>query len=128
MSWPLLPESFATPCCPDFALYLCTPPEIALQVLQQAALLLKPGGKLLLLEHGRGKYDWINKIIDDSAARHHKTFGCWYNRDILSIVEDAGLKVESLSRWHFGTSYMIVASPATEQQQVVEAAAAAQAA
>lgn len=108
-----------------FGLCSCEDP---VKVLQQAALLLKPGGKLLLLEHGRGKYDWINKIIDDSAARHHKTFGCWYNRDILSIVEDAGLKVESLSRWHFGTSYMIVASPATEQQQVVEAAAAAQAA
>jgi methyltransferase OMS1 len=89
---------------------------LSLQVLRQAALLLKPGGKVLLLEHGQGTWDWINDKINNTADSHYKTYGCWYNRDILGIVEKSGLQVESVSRpWsHFGTTYIIVASPKPE--------------
>jgi methyltransferase OMS1 len=80
-------------------------------VLQQAAQLVKPGGKLLMLEHGRSSWEWLNAHMDERAAHHHATYGCWYNRDILGIVEQAGLRVHSCSRWHLGTSYLIVASP-----------------
>jgi methyltransferase OMS1 len=94
------------------------------QVLRQAALLVKPGGKVLLLEHGQGTWDWINNKINESAARHYKTYGCWYNRDILGIVQEAGLQVESVSRpWlHFGTTYIIVASLQPEPATVATAA------
>lgn len=74
--------------------------------------LLRPGGRLLLLEHGRSSYGWLNDYMDERAAAHHKTYGCWYNRDILAILQEAGLQAESLSRWHFGTSYVIAARPA----------------
>jgi methyltransferase OMS1 len=84
------------------------------------------------LEHGRGTWDWINNIIDSSADRHHKQYGCWYNKNILSIVQEAGLQVDSCWRWHFGTTYFIVASPASRveavQQQQGPGAEAAQAA
>lgn len=94
------------------------------QLLKQAAQLLKPGGKLLLLQHGRGTWGYINRHIDAKAERHHQTYGCWYNRDILDIVNNAGLQVESLSRWHFGTTYLIVATPGQQQAEADAAQAA----
>ncbi|GFH11423.1 uncharacterized protein HaLaN_06916 [Haematococcus lacustris] len=73
---------------------------------------LVPGGKVLLLEHGRSSWGWWNRSLDEGAQRHRSKWGCWWNRDILAIVHQAGLVVEYVSRWHFGTSYIIVASPA----------------
>lgn len=79
-------------------------------MLRQATRLLKPGGRLLLLEHGRSSWDWLNAHMDARAAAHHEAYGCWYNRDVLGIIAAAGLHVESVSRWHLGTTVLVVAS------------------
>lgn len=63
------------------------PPNLRAQVLREAARVCKPGGKILLLEHGRGHYDWLNSRLDSSAAGHHQKWGCWWNRDIEEIIE-----------------------------------------
>ncbi|KAK9839165.1 hypothetical protein WJX74_010809 [Apatococcus lobatus] len=80
--------------------------------LQEAARACRPGGQIYLLEHGRASYDWLNKILDESAAGHHYRWGCWWNRDITELVSKAGLEIVSMQRWHFGTTYQIVARPA----------------
>eukprot|EP00952_Eustigmatos_sp_NYUAD-ZCMA_P012661 50779-Eustigmatos_ZCMA.PRE.1 len=67
----------------------------------------KPGGRILLLEHGRSTYDWLNRILDKNVHRHIARWGCIYNRDPCELVEQAGLKLSSLSRFHFGTTYMM---------------------
>jgi methyltransferase OMS1 len=86
-----------------------------LQALTQAAQLLKPGGQLLLLEHGRSHYGWLNTRLDSAAQKHFNKWGCWWNRDISDLVKQAGLKVESSWRWHFGTSFVIRAEVAAKQ-------------
>jgi methyltransferase OMS1 len=81
------------------------------QVLRQAASLCKPDGQILLLQHGRSSWDWWNQQLDTGAQRHKQKWGCYWNRDIERICAEAGLQVDSLSRWHFGTTYIITARP-----------------
>ncbi|RFU35351.1 hypothetical protein B7463_g984, partial [Scytalidium lignicola] len=72
---------------------------------------LAPSGRILLLEHGRGRWNWLNKILDDGAAGHAEKFGCWWNRDLGAVVEDAargsGLEVVEVRRKHGGTTWWI---------------------
>lgn len=60
------------------------------------------GGRIPLLEHGRGHYRWINCLLDGLAKGHADRFGCWWNGDIGKIVEDSGLKIVGIKRDHFG--------------------------
>ncbi|KAJ8612584.1 hypothetical protein CTAYLR_009801 [Chrysophaeum taylorii] len=83
-------------------------PVAALATLQRSC---KPDGTLLLLEHGRSYYTPINNLLDKYAARHLRAWGCTWNRDIIKILQEAGLQVDSLTRFHFGTTYLIVARP-----------------
>jgi methyltransferase OMS1 len=52
---------------------------------------VKPGGQLLLLEHGRSGYGWLNERMDAAAGRHRERWGCWWNRDIEGIVRQVRL-------------------------------------
>lgn len=84
-------------------------------------LLKKPGvngsegGRILLLEHGRGHFWWINHVLDGLAKEHADRFGCWWNRDIGKIVEESGLKIAGLKRYHFGTTWALELTHADEE-------------
>jgi methyltransferase OMS1 len=78
--------------------------------LREMARVVKPSGQLLLLEHGKGKYQFLNDALDKTSADHAKRWGCWWNRQVESIVTEAGLKVDYIKRWHLGTTYYILAS------------------
>jgi methyltransferase OMS1 len=67
-------------------------------------------GRILLLEHGRGRWEWLNHVLDKYAEAHAKEFGCWWNRDLREIVEESGLeivKIETPKWWHGGTTWWI---------------------
>lgn len=68
-------------------------------------------GRILLLEHGRSYYGWLNRVLDNLAPAHANRHGCWWNRDIGAIVEESGLEVVEEKRWHFGTTYRFVLRP-----------------
>ena len=84
----------------------------------------KPGGQILLLEHGRGHFEWINSILDSSAVQHAQKWGCWFNRPLDRHIEQSGLIVDSMWRWHFGTTYYVVAAPCAQGAPAAVATAA----
>jgi len=88
------------------------------KVLKEMQRVCKKDGnaRILLLEHGRPqRYKWLANYIDRRAPRHAEKWGCWWNRDINQIVEEAGLVVHEKANYHLGTGYVIVASPPPAQ-------------
>jgi methyltransferase OMS1 len=81
------------------------------KLLRNLGYMCKDDGSIILLEHGKSHYEWLNRILDRFADRHAETWGCWWNRDIEDILKDSGLRVVKLKRYHFGTTYWIEAKP-----------------
>ena len=94
-----------------------TRPTLALSEMQRVC---KPHGKILLLEHGRGYFDFLNEMLDGGAHQHASKWGCWWNRPIGELLEGTTLVVETTSRWHFGTTWMVVASPCSTEVNSVQ--------
>lgn len=53
---------------------------------------LRPGGRLILLEHGRSSWSFINNLLDSDAQRHYASWGCWWNRDMLAVLAEVCLR------------------------------------
>lgn len=69
------------------------------------------GGRILLLEHGRSRYGIVNRILDSGASMHADHYGCWWNKDIARIIQQAGLEIEKVKRYHWGTTWEIHLRP-----------------
>lgn len=83
-------------------------------VLKEMVRVCKPGGKILLLEHGRSKrWDFVTRHLDKHAEEHAANWGCVWNRDLDALLAAASenLKIVTLRRFHFGTTYYVVAQP-----------------
>lgn len=99
---------------------LCSMDDSVQTLREMQRVCKKDGGRILLLEHGRSSYTWLSGILDKFADLHAQKWGCHWNRDILTLVELAGLEVETVHRFHFGTTYYIVAKPGREQRKSEE--------
>ena len=84
--------------------------EDPLGALSEMQRVCKPEGRILLLEHGQGTWGFINRWLAMGAANHAKHYGCVWNKPIAALVDEAGLSVLRSRRWHFGTTYSIVAT------------------
>lgn len=93
---------------------LCSMPDPAGTLRHLGTLTEPQQGHILLLEHGRSYYDWVNRILDNLAPVHADRHGCWWNRDIGEMVRESGLEVEEERRWHFGTTWWFVLRPKRE--------------
>lgn len=90
---------------------LCSVPD-PVGTLRHLGSITEPNrGRILLLEHGRSYYAWLNRILDNLAPAHADRHGCWWNRDIEAIVRESGLEVVEEKRWHFGTTWRFVLRP-----------------
>lgn len=70
-----------------------------------------PDARILLIEHGRSYYEWMNKILDTGAAEHADRHGCWWNRDIGQLIEESGLEIVTERRKQFGTVWIFELRP-----------------
>ena len=77
---------------------LCTIPD-PVRALKAAKRVLKPGGALLFLEHGRapdaGVATWQDRL---NGMWKVLACGCNLNRNMPGIIEDAGFSIESLNQ------------------------------
>ena len=67
------------------------------RVLRNLASAVKPEtGRIILLEHGRGGYGVVDGLLDKNAAKHYAKYGCFWNRDIEELVDEAVTKTPGL--------------------------------
>lgn len=92
------------------SLSTCTFPNPA-AALQEMFRVCKPGGQILLLEHGRSDLGWLGRWQDRHADKFAEAFGCHWNREPLDLVRQTGLKIKVGRRLFFGIFYQIEAAP-----------------
>ncbi|OAL00542.1 methyltransferase OMS1 mitochondrial precursor [Phaeosphaeriaceae sp. SRC1lsM3a] len=89
---------------------LCSTPE-PVKLLQNIEASTNESGQILLLEHGKSHYEWLNNLLDKTAPAHADEHGCWWNKDIGKIVEESGLEVVNIKRYNFGTTWWLELKP-----------------
>jgi methyltransferase OMS1 len=84
-------------------------PVMALRQMQR---IVKPTGTILLLEHGRSKYPWVNWFLDYYAdSPKINAHGCHWNMPIADLLKESNLQVKEKINMHYGTTYYVVAFP-----------------
>ena len=91
-----------------FTLVLCTVPDPA-AALAEAARILKPGGRLLFVEHVRSEDSGLARWQDRlERPWHFFGDGCHCNRDTVATIAAAPFTVESVERTELPKSPPIV--------------------
>ena len=92
------------------SLSLCTFSD-PIAALREMARVCRKDGHILLLEHGRSDHKWLGRWQDQRVDRHAKPLGCYWNREPLELVHQAGLKLLRGSRIFFGVFHVLEATP-----------------
>lgn len=95
------------------SLSLCTFPQ-PVTALQEMARVCRPDGHIYLLEHRRSSWEWIGRWQDRGVDAHAQQFGCYWNREPLDLVRQAGLELVRKRRYLFGVFHVIEAVPTNE--------------
>jgi methyltransferase OMS1 len=82
------------------------------KALKEMARIVKPEGKILLLEHGRSSWCGpLNWLLDRGANGHLKQWGCQWNNDVEALVSSTlspSCEIVSVKHHHFGTTSEII--------------------
>ena len=92
------------------SLTLCTFPDPVL-ALREMERVVKPGGRILLLEHGRSDRPRLGRYQDRRAAKHAQVLSCNWNREPQELVAQAGLRIKNASRSFFGVFHLLEVEP-----------------
>jgi ubiquinone/menaquinone biosynthesis C-methylase UbiE len=103
-----LPDGSVDTAVVTYALCTILDPRSALREIHRT---LKPGGRLLFIEHERAAEPWRSRWQDRlNGAWGRIAGGCHLNRNPLRLIEDAGFVVAAQHRerfpvhlWHLGT-------------------------
>lgn len=92
------------------AMSTCTFPD-PVGALREMARVTRPDGRMLLLEHGRSRVDWIARVQDHRADRHHRRTGCRSNQDVTAVLTAADLRIDATRSRTMGVFTAVVARP-----------------
>ena len=92
------------------SLTVCTFPN-PVAALKEMGRVCRPGGRILLVEHGRSDREWLGRWQDRHADKFASRLGCHWNREPLELVRDAGLHIITVRRNFFAVFHEIQAAP-----------------
>lgn len=87
----------------------CTFPD-PVKALREMARACRPGGKVLLLEHGRSSHPRLARFQDRRAEVFANPLGCHWNREPLELVRRAGFADITAHRTFFGVIHTVEAT------------------
>jgi ubiquinone/menaquinone biosynthesis C-methylase UbiE len=88
------------------ALSSCTFPD-HVAAFREMARVVRPGGRILLVEHGRSSVGWIGDRQDRNIERVYRRSACRNNRDVTAELAESGLNVVNHRRSHLGMLHRV---------------------
>lgn len=77
------------------------------RVLSSIRRWVKPGGRVYLLEHGLGSNILLKSAQYVANPFARQMSGCNWNRNIIQIVNQSGLRIQRMERYWSGMMYLI---------------------
>eukprot|EP00933_Yihiella_yeosuensis_P060528 TRINITY_DN6328_c0_g1_i1.p1 TRINITY_DN6328_c0_g1~~TRINITY_DN6328_c0_g1_i1.p1 ORF type:complete len:286 (+),score=41.53 TRINITY_DN6328_c0_g1_i1:129-860(+) len=82
------------------------------KALSEMCRVCRPGGQVLLLEHGVAEWSVIRALQHFTSEAWAKRFGCRQDHDILALVRSCDrLEIVEQKRHFLGMSYMLICKP-----------------
>jgi ubiquinone/menaquinone biosynthesis C-methylase UbiE len=85
--------------------------EDPVAVLSQFNTWCRPGGSILLMEHGLSRYAFVRWIQQKWESHHFRRTGCHLDMDIKAIVESSQPRIQRIERRLGGIIYLVWATP-----------------
>ncbi|MDF9844280.1 ubiquinone/menaquinone biosynthesis C-methylase UbiE [Paenibacillus sp. PastF-1] len=82
-----------------------------LPVLEQLSRWCRPGGQILLMEHGISANPALSLALRALNPLLYRIYGCHHTRDILGLVRESGLTINKVESHWQGMVHLIWASP-----------------
>ncbi|WP_238652846.1 class I SAM-dependent methyltransferase [Paenibacillus piscarius] len=75
----------------------------------------KPGGTILLMEHGLGSRVLVTTLQRALNPLLYRIYGCHHTRDIIGLVRESGIQIRRAERYSLNMVHLIWAQPQEQQ-------------
>ncbi|WNS44696.1 class I SAM-dependent methyltransferase [Paenibacillus sp. MMS20-IR301] len=86
-----------------------------LEVLSKLNRWCKPGGTILLMEHGISSKFMVAIALKALNPLLYRIYGCHHTRDILGLVRESGMQIDKTEAYWQNMVHLIWAKPAHQQ-------------
>ncbi|QJD82907.1 class I SAM-dependent methyltransferase [Cohnella herbarum] len=88
--------------------------EYPVKVLESFSRWCKPGGQILLMEHGLSSNRWIGSTQKIIEPLFQRVVGCHLNRNMINIFQQSRIHIHHMERYKFNIFHLVWASPNKE--------------